>query len=76
MLNILPNPVQHQVTVEGIDNFSRLQLLDAAGKLVNEMNTNKQYQVNINLTGMTNGIYLLQLINDRETQVIKLIVRN
>jgi hypothetical protein len=75
MIKIFPNPAQQQVTVEGIDKFSQVQLLDATGKIVKSVNTNNQYQYNINLTGLANGVYLLRLTNDQETQFIKLIIR-
>jgi hypothetical protein len=74
IIGIYPNPAQQQVTVEGIDNFSSVQVFDVTGKLMRDIKTHNQYQANINLIGLVNGVYLLRLANDKETQIIKLII--
>jgi len=74
MIQVFPNPAKQQVTVEGIFDYSYLQILDAAGKQVKTLKTYNQNQVNIDLTGLGNGIYLIRLLNDKETQTIKLII--
>ncbi len=76
IIKVYPNPAQRQVTVEGIENFSKLQILDATGKLLKEQNINKQYQVSINLNELTSGLYLLRLVNEKEIQIIKLVIKN
>lgn len=76
IIKVYPNPAQQQVTVEGIDNYNRVQVLDATGKLVKEQYSNGQYQVSINLNGLKSGIYLLRLANEKESQTFKLIISN
>jgi Concanavalin A-like lectin/glucanases superfamily/Secretion system C-terminal sorting domain len=76
IIKIYPNPAQQQVTVEGLDNYNRVQVLDATGKLIKEQLTNGQYQLNINLNGLKGGMYLLRIVNEKETQTVKLIISN
>lgn len=76
IIKVYPNPAQQQVTVEGIDNYSKLQILDAAGKLVKDIYTNGQYLMNIDLGGLKNGIYLLRMVNVKESQSVKLVISN
>ena len=75
LINIFPNPAQQQVTVEENDKFRSVQVLNATGKLLRDVKINNQYQVNIKLAGLVNGIYLLGWVNDKEIQIIKLIIR-
>jgi hypothetical protein len=76
IIKIYPNPAQQQVTVEGIENYSRLQVLDATGKLLKDVFTNGQFQVGIELAGLKSGIYLLRMINEKESHTVKLIISN
>jgi hypothetical protein len=73
-IKIFPNPAQTHVTVEGIDSFSNIQVLDITGKLLRDLKTYNQYQVNINLSRFVNGVYLLRFVNNKESQIIKLII--
>ncbi|MGB3153622.1 MAG: LamG-like jellyroll fold domain-containing protein [Chitinophagaceae bacterium] len=76
IIKVYPKPAQQQLTVEGIESYSKLQLLDAAGKLLKEVYINGAYQININLNGFKSGIYLLRMINEKESQTVKLIIHN
>ncbi len=76
IIKLYPNPAQRQVTVEGIENFNKLQVISATGKLMREVYTNGQYQVNMNLEGFKGGIYLLRMINEKESQTVKLVISN
>ncbi|MBK7557559.1 MAG: T9SS type A sorting domain-containing protein [Chitinophagaceae bacterium] len=74
IIKVYPNPAQQQVTVEGIENYSRLQVVDAAGKVLKDIYTNGHYLVNINLEGLKNGVYLLRMVNEKASQTIKLVI--
>jgi hypothetical protein len=76
IIKVYPNPAQNQITIEGVDQYSRVQLLDAAGKLVKEQLNNGQYLLNMSLDGLKNGMYLLRLINGKDNTTIKLMIGN
>ncbi len=76
IIKVYPNPAQRQVTIEGVDQYSRVQFLDAAGKLVKEQLNNGQYLLNMSLDGLRSGMYLLRLINGKDNTTIKLMIGN
>jgi hypothetical protein len=72
IIKVYPNPAQQHVTIEGIDGYNRIQLIDITGKRLNDIILNKQYQININLDSYLNGLYFIMLMNEKETKTIKL----
>lgn len=76
IIKIYPNPAQRQVTIEGADQYNRVQLLDAAGKLVKEQLNSGQHLLTMNLDGLRSGMYLLRLINGNDNSTIKLMIVN
>lgn len=76
LIKVYPNPAQQQVTIEGVDNYNRVQLLDGSGRMVKEQLNNGQYLLTMNLGGLKSGMYLLRLINGIENQTIKLMIGN
>ena len=75
-IKVYPNPAKQQVTIEGIDNYKKIQVLEISGKLVKEQYINGQYQVNINLDGFNSGLYLLRMVNENGSESIKLVINN
>ena len=51
-------------------------MVDAMGKLIKDRENKGQYQLQINLEGVRNGMYLLRLMNEKEVQTVKLIIAN
>lgn len=76
LIKVYPNPAQHQVIIEGVDNYNRIQLFDVTGKMVKEQLNHGQYLLTMNLVGLKSGMYLLRLINGIENQTIKLMIGN
>ena len=74
LIKVYPNPAQQQVTIEGVDNYNRVQLLDGSGRMVKEQLNNGQYLLTMNLGALKSGMYLLRLINGIENQTIKLML--
>ena len=66
-LNFYPNPVQNELTIKnsrGIQ-INTIELFDISGRrvkniLVNQNNTN----MNINLSDLSNGVYIINIISD------------
>lgn len=73
LVSILPNPAHDYIIINGADKFKRVQLIDMSGKVVKQFikNSNNRYTV----SGLAQGIYLLQLINDDEKQVEKIVIQ-
>jgi hypothetical protein len=76
MVKLYPNPAQHHVTIEGVDIYQRIQLLDVSGKLVKEQLLNGQFTIIMNLEGLRSGLYLMRLMNGKDTMTIKLMIGN
>ncbi len=74
LIKVYPNPALDQVTIEGIENFSRVQVLDGTGKLLRDISNKQQYQLNIDLSGIKNGFYIIRLMNEKESQTLKLVI--
>jgi hypothetical protein len=73
-VKLYPNPAGSRVTLRGVEQFERVQILDYSGKLIFEQLINKRPVVEVPLMGVKNGVYLLRFISQRKTQVMKLIV--
>lgn len=73
LISILPNPAQTYIVISGADKFKQVQLIDMNGKLIKQFgkSNNNRYDV----SGLPKGIYLLQLINNDEKQVQKIIIQ-
>lgn len=73
LVSILPNPAHDYIIINGADKFKRVQLVDMNGKLVKQFITNSNNR--FNTTGIPQGVYMLQLINDDERQAQKIIIQ-
>jgi Secretion system C-terminal sorting domain len=73
LVSILPNPAHDYIIINGADKFKRVQLVDMNGKLVKQFITNSSNR--FNTTGIPQGVYMLQLINDDERQAQKIIIQ-
>lgn len=73
LVSILPNPAHDYIIINGADKFKRVQLLDLDGKVVQQFtrSSNNRYSI----AGLPQGVYLLQLINDDERQVEKIVIQ-
>ncbi|MFT3846031.1 MAG: T9SS type A sorting domain-containing protein [Lacibacter sp.] len=71
---VFPNPASQQVTIRGVQQFERVQLVDITGKLIIDKSVNRQTSLHLNLSGLTNGMYLLRLSDRTKIRTVKLIV--
>jgi len=76
VIKVYPNPALHQVSIEGVDFYNRIRLINADGRVVREQINNGQYLVSMSLDGCKSGMYILQLCNSKESQTLKLIIGN
>ncbi|HMO34195.1 MAG TPA: LamG domain-containing protein [Lacibacter sp.] len=71
---LYPNPARGQVTLRGVETFGRLQVIDLSGKMVRDQLINRQSVVQLNLSGLRGGLYLIRLSDGRDVQVFRLVV--
>ena len=73
LVSVLPNPAHDYIIINGANKFKRVQLIDMNGKIIKQftVNSNNRYTT----TGIPQGVYLLQLINDDEQQTEKIIIQ-
>jgi len=65
-LKIYPNPTKNIVNIENQENIENLILLDMQGKVILEKNiANPSNSLQINLPEMTEGIYLLKILDSK-----------
>jgi len=74
---LYPNPASHTVTLEGenILASSTVTLLDVTGRVVHTQRSNNEGRLQLNVSGLTPGSYLLQLSNSTERHTQHLLIQ-
>ena len=70
-LAIFPNPAHNQITLISKEP-AQIKIFDLQGKVVWEQSNSKPTET-INISDFSNGIYFLQALSDRKSNVIKLV---
>lgn len=73
-LSIYPNPTSDNFVIKSEQNISNITLYDSQGRLVlkkEKLNTN---QIIIDISGLSRGIYMVQVYIDNTVVIKKLIV--
>jgi hypothetical protein len=73
-VNIFPNPGDGLFTFSGIGNVDKIFVASPDGRLVLETITNGDHEVEMNLTGLAKGVYMVKLVSGNDLQVKKLII--
>ncbi len=70
--SIWPNPAKDYFVISNAGNFTQVQIIDAAGKLVRQLNrsTDNRYTI----FGLAKGLYVVKLLGAAETSSVKLLV--
>ncbi len=71
-ITVDPNPTLGVFNISG-ENISQIKVYDVMGKQIMNVNYNAVSSANINLDALTNGIYLVNVANDKGTSVIKVV---
>lgn len=70
--NLYPNPSTNYVEISSPETpISEIQVFDLGGKLILSNNYDSKIEVNLNITSLTNGIYLLKINNQFTKKLIK-----
>jgi hypothetical protein len=72
---IFPNPVKDILRINNTSDssISNLRFYNISGKLINEISTLGQSEINVDLNDYIPGIYLLEIISDSATQNLKIV---
>ena len=74
---VYPNPTDNELLVELKDNqkVKKVEFVNFSGKIIkpNKVEISK-YSIRINVSNLNNGIYLLNLITDKEVNKIKIVI--
>ena len=70
-VNIYPNPANDYITISGVENAKSISIYNVTGKVVYQSNAVKN---NINISELSQGVYIVNLKNNDDSQVnVKLI---
>ncbi len=73
-VKLYPNPATNMLTIELGDNtVQHIQIADLSGKVLTEVNTNKQINT-IDVSGLKAGVYFVSIQNDNDHLTRKLII--
>ena len=76
--NIYPNPTDDKLTVsirQGV-NIKDIYFVDLSGKLIKPRSIiRNQDKMDINVSNLDQGIYLLELVSDKEVDKVKVVMK-
>ena len=75
-IKLYPNPANDMVTVANIPNDATIIITDIAGKVVYKSSTGKNQQTMINTSGLSKGVYIIQVKGKGVVSSNKLIIGN
>lgn len=74
-LKLFPNPSHGKFSINAGTELLRVECYDALGNLVYTMDANSS-KINIDLSDLNKGVYLLRLIGDKKIETTKVILEN
>lgn len=73
-LDIYPNPVQDQLTIQHSAAMNNIQIFDVYGKLLQSEEVDGS-SISLNVSGLASGTYLIRITDDQNVMVRKFIKR-
>ena len=74
---IYPNPSDDKLIIELIDNYNidKLEFIDFSGKIITPNKVEKNQNIlDINVSNLIEGIYILEIVSDKEVNKIKILI--
>ena len=74
---IYPNPSDDKLIIELIDNYNidKLEFFDFSGKIITPNKVEKNQNIlDINVSNLIEGIYILEIVSDKEVNKIKILI--
>ncbi|MFT7613946.1 MAG: hypothetical protein ACI9J3_002926 [Parvicellaceae bacterium] len=69
---LYPNPASDEVMIKGINGQTQIQIMNSMGQLVVQETVNGESRISVE--SLSNGVYLVRLINENGSGVKKLII--
>lgn len=69
MVKIYPNPAKNSISING--DYNNLEMYNSVGKLV----LSSSYNNNIDITTLSNGVYIIKVSGDNGTQVERIVIK-
>lgn len=76
LIKVFPNPTSDQIQIEGLVDINRIEVLDLAGKVLIETNTQNLQTIKIDLQRLRAGIYFVSLHQNTGAKLMKKIVKS
>ena len=75
-ISIYPNPAMDMITIVGSENFTHFEVVNLLGQtMVQRSNTDKQNNLKINVSELSQGTYFIRLKDDENNFIIRKIVK-
>ncbi len=74
-ISIYPNPTNNTVTISGISEMTRIQVLNALGEIILTLNVDAQEKVSLDLSRFQPGIYQIRM-NGQQGTIVRKVVKN
>ncbi len=75
-INIYPNPVSNEMIIRFADfNHDKVEIIDIIGNMVLSRLTANEPELHIPVS-LSNGLYFVKISNDRQFQIIRIIIKN
>lgn len=75
-VQLYPNPAKDQVEVAASENIVRVDIVSVSGVMVRSIELFNTSEATINVSDITNGVYLANIYTENETIVKRMVVRN
>jgi hypothetical protein len=72
---VFPNPASNNVNISGLKNNSTIQFIDVSGRTVLQQKIARAAKVNIDINSLTIGIYIMQIQDDIQSRLYKLVIK-
>jgi hypothetical protein len=73
-VSLYPNPATEMVMVRSADNITKLEVTDAAGKIVIDADGLQGKEAMLNTSSLAAGLYMCKVLTESSQSVIKLVV--
>ncbi len=74
-VQIIPNPVNSYVTINGLNNFQIMDLINMQGQIIKTILVNGNSSL-VDASSIANGIYQLKLSSSKQSQIERLVVEH
>ncbi|XOV66494.1 MAG: T9SS type A sorting domain-containing protein [Fluviicola sp.] len=75
-VKVYPNPAKDQLKIKASENINRVDIVSVSGAIVKSVELFNTSETTVNVSDVTNGVYLANIYTENEKIVKRMIVRN